>query len=179
MGILYGYKNSLRYLLGIVAGFFVVMLICGAVSSALVDAFPDVENVLRLVGAGYILWLAYHTFKASYAFREDQQAMAGFSRGFFLQLLNPKVIVYGLTLYSSFLSDIVKNPLYLLLSGAALALVGFGAVSTWALFGAAIRSYLKNPRVTQVLNTVLALLLVWTAIELSGLPEMLKTWLAR
>lgn len=173
MGILYGYKRTLPYLFGIVAGFFVVMLLCGWISSTIMLLLPSFENILRIVGAGYILWLAYHTFKATYTFSEDEQALFGFKKGFFLQLVNPKAIIYGLTLYSTFLSSISTNPVYIFISAICLACIGFGAISTWALFGATIRSSLHQPRVTQLFNSALALLLVYTAIELSGVLSLI------
>jgi cysteine/O-acetylserine efflux protein len=172
MGILYGYNASLRYLLGIISGFVLIMLLSGGISTALLFAIPAIESVLHYVGAAYILWLAYHTFKASYSFDEDNQKLLGFSNGFFLQLLNPKVIIYGLTLYSSFLDGITARPFYLVLSALALASVGFCAISTWTLFGASIRKYMGHPRVKQVLNTAFSLLLVFTAVELSGVLEI-------
>lgn len=174
MGILYGYKKTLNYLAGIVTGFFLVMIVCGWISATLREILPSFESILRLIGAIYILWLAYHTFRASYAFDESQQARLGFVNGFFLQLLNPKSIVYALTLYSTFLGGKISEVLPLFLSALALATVGFCAVSTWTLFGASIRAYLKRPRLNQFINTALALLLVYTAIELSGVLDFLN-----
>jgi cysteine/O-acetylserine efflux protein len=173
MGILYGYQKTTRYLFGITVGFFLMMLLSGLISTTLIRIIPAFENIMRVIGAGYILWLAYHTLKASYAFTEGDQLFFGFSKGFFLQLLNPKVIVYGLTLYSTFLGDIASNPLYLLLSALVFAGVAFFATSVWALFGATIRTYINRPRVKQVLNTALSLLLVYAAVELSGLMNVL------
>jgi cysteine/O-acetylserine efflux protein len=168
MGILHGYRKTLNYLLGIISGFFLIMLLSGWISAALLNLLPNVEGVLRIVGAIYILWLAFHTLKASYAFDEEEQHLLGYPQGFLLQLLNPKAIIYGLVLYSTFLPGIGAFPVWLLISVVALTAAGFCAISTWALFGAAIRTYLDRPRVKQMVNTGLALLLVWTAIELSG-----------
>jgi len=173
MGNLYGYDKTLPYLSGIVAGFILMMLLCGWISSTLLQILPAIEGVLRFVGAAYILWLAIHTFRASYVFDEDQQGLLGFKNGFLLQLLNPKVIVYGLTLYSAFLGEIETNPFYLIVSAVTFAGVTFFATSTWALFGASIRTYLHRPWVNQTLNAVLSLLLVYTAVELSGILDYL------
>jgi cysteine/O-acetylserine efflux protein len=173
MGILYGYKSTLRYLLGIGTGFFLMMLLCGWISSTLLQVFPVFESILRIIGAIYILWLAYHTFRASYTFDEDQQLLLGFSKGFFLQLLNPKVIVYGLTIYSTFLGEAVAKHSFLLVSALVLAGIGFSAVTTWTLFGAAIRIYLGRPRIKQILNSALSILLVYSAVELSGVLDLL------
>lgn len=168
IGILCGFRDTFRYLVGIMVGFFIVMLLCGWVSSALLQLLPTLESPLRLIGAAYILWLAFHTLKASYGFSEDEQKLLGFNNGLLLQLLNPKVIIYGLALYTTFLSTIVVRPLFLLISALVLASVGFCAVSTWTIFGTAIRTHLKQQWVGQVMNTVLFLLLVYTAAELSG-----------
>lgn len=175
MGILYGYRKTLPYLAGIVSGFFLVMLLCGLISSTLLRILPGMENILRYLGAVYILWLAYHTLKASYTFEEEQQVLMGFPQGFLLQLLNPKAIVYGLTLYSTFLSGIAGNPFFLVVSTVAVAIVAFAAISTWTLFGTAIRTYLNRPRVKQVLNIALSLLLAFTAVELSGVLDLIFT----
>jgi cysteine/O-acetylserine efflux protein len=169
MGVLYGYKKALRYLLGIAVGFFLVMLLCSMVSTVLLAAFPAFEKFLRWIGAAYILWLAYETLQASYTFKENRQLRPGFAKGFFLQILNPKVIVYGLTLYSTFLVAKIAVPLARLFSALALAATAFCAISIWTAFGASIRSYLQHPKVRILINTVLALLLVYTAFEISGL----------
>ena len=68
MGVLYGYKRTLNYLLGIATGFFFVMLLCGLVSTTLLSVFPAFEKVLRLIGAAYIIWLAVETLRESYTF---------------------------------------------------------------------------------------------------------------
>jgi cysteine/O-acetylserine efflux protein len=173
MGILHGYRATLRYLSGISTGTFLVMLLCGWISSALLQVFPAVEGMLRIIGALYILWLAFHTLKASYAFEEGKQRSLGFSQGLLLQVLNPKLIVYGLTLYSTFLAGVVTNYLHLLLSAVIVTAIGFCSISAWTVLGATIRSHLNRPKVKQILNTTLSLLLVYTAVELSGLLELL------
>jgi cysteine/O-acetylserine efflux protein len=169
MGVLHGYKKTLRYLAGIATGFFFVMLLCGWISTALLKTFPSFETALRFIGAGYILWLAFETLRASYTFETEDQALLGFMKGLLLQVLNPKAIVYGLTLYSTFLAPIKDNPAYLGLSAFFLTAIAFCSVSIWALFGSAIRTYLHQPRIRQAVNLALSLLLVYTAVELSGL----------
>ena len=173
LGVLYGYRKTLVFMAGINTCFFMMMMASGWISTSLQQAFPVFEVVLRIIGAVYILWLAYHTFKASYNFEEGKQPKSGFRKGFFLQLFNVKVIIYALTLYSTFLGEISQNIFYLLLSALILTIVSFTANSTWTLFGAAIRTWLNRPWLKQAVNTVLALLLVYSAIELSDLPGLL------
>jgi cysteine/O-acetylserine efflux protein len=176
MGVLYGYRRALPYLAGIAAGFVGVMLLCGGVSTLLLGAFPSIERVLRWIGAAYIPWLAYHTLRASYGFESDDgQASTpmGFGRGLLLQALNPKMIVYGLALYSGFLAPVLGSPWLRVGSAIFLASVAFVAVSFWALFGSAIKAFLRRPRARLAVNWVLAFFLVCTAIELSGVLALL------
>ncbi|MCJ7736463.1 MAG: LysE family transporter [Anaerolineae bacterium] len=169
MGVLHGYKKTLRYMAGIATGFFLIMLLCSWVSMTLLDAYPALETVLRFIGAGYILWLAYHTLRANYTFGEDDRTLLGFTNGLVLQILNPKAIIYGLTLYSTLLAPATGNSAYQMLSALLLAVVAFCATSTWALFGSLIRAQLKQPKIRRAVSLVLALLLIYTAFELSGL----------
>ena len=174
MGVLYGYRDTLKYMLGIVTGFFLVMLLCGWTSTVLLKVLPSFETALRFIGAGYILWLAFETLKTSYTFQESNQSPMGFGRGLLLQVLNLKAIVYGLTLYSTFLVPITDNSALLVLSATFLATLAFCSVSAWALFGSAIRTVLRQPRIRRLVNLVLSLLLVYTAIELSGLVAAVR-----
>jgi cysteine/O-acetylserine efflux protein len=173
MGILHGYRKTRGYLSGIMAGYFLVLLLCSLASRSLLEVFPSFEIVIRIVGALYILWLAWHTVQASYDFDEQNQRVMGFSRGFFLQLLNPKGILFGLTLYSTFLASVTGTPVYLILSVLVMVGVGFASISTWTLFGAAIRVHLKHRTIKLAVNIGLAALLVFTAFEISGIPELL------
>ena len=172
MGVLYGYRNTLKYLMGIAAGFFLIMLLCAFVSNALLKFIPAAEPVLRIVGAAYILWLAIGTARASYAFNGAEPTPMGFKNGFFLQTFNPKVAVYGLTIYSTFLAPITAHHLVLTLFALLFAAIAFCSTSTWALCGAAIRTHLHQPGVRRLVNAVLVLLLVYTAFDLSGIVSL-------
>jgi cysteine/O-acetylserine efflux protein len=168
MGVLHGYKNTLRYQAGLAAGVFGVMLLSGWISATLLSILPALEPVLRYAGAAYILYLAFGMLRASYIFAEQSGSRLGFGHGLALQILNPKLMVYAFTLFGAFLAPITNHPALLALAAALLAAVSLGATSVWALFGTAIKTYLHNPRLKAAANIVLALLLVYAAIELAG-----------
>ena len=168
-GVLYGYRRTLPYIAGILSGFLGVMLTSGLLSQTLSRNFPSIEAPLRIVGALYILWLAYHSLRASYNFEMAEAPPSGYWIGFFLQAFNPKGLIFGLTVYSTFLAPILNDWGLLLLSGLFLTTLAFLATSLWALSGAAIRRYMGAKKVQQMVNTILALLLVYTAYEISGL----------
>lgn len=169
MGVLHGYRKTLKFLFGLSSGFFIVMLLSGWVSGMLLKAFPGLETLLRYAGAAYILYLAFSILKASYTFKEGDQDAMGYAHGLMLQVLNPKLIVYALTLFASFLAPITGNAALVFLAVVLLAITAFCATSTWALFGSAIKNSLKSPRISLGINVLLALLLVYSAVELAGI----------
>jgi cysteine/O-acetylserine efflux protein len=127
------------------------------------------EPVFRYVGAVYILYLAFGILKASYSFTEKESKPLGFLHGFILQILNPKLFVYAFTLFSAFLATTTRDIISLLVIVTLLAMVAFCAASTWALFGTAINAYLRNPRFCRLINIILSLSLIYTAVSLTGI----------
>ncbi len=169
MGLNFGYRRTFPYLLGIYSGFVIIMGLCALVAGLLSDTMPRIQRYLAWVGAIYILYLAYHTFRASYRFKEGEQAILGFGQGALLQLFNPKVIIYGLTLYTGFLHDIVVSPYQKVGSAFLFALMSLISTSTWTLFGSGIRELFHHEGARLVVNSVLSLLLVATAVQISGI----------
>jgi len=167
MGLLFGYLKSLPFLVGIASGFVIIMLACGGLSGFMTSLVPSLSTWLRWAGCAYILWLAFRTLKASYSFHgEERTVPLGFTNGMMLQLLNPKVIIYGLTLYSTFLYSLVTRPAWMLFSALCLAFNAWLSISLWALFGSTLKKYVTHPGIRKSINFILFLLLVYTAISL-------------
>ena len=173
VGIAAGYNKALPFLGGIVLGFFLVMCFCALVAAALLAAFPWLQVVLRIGGSLYIAWLAVHTFLSGVAADPSGKPLLGFANGLLLQVLNAKVIVYGLTLYSTFVAPLSGRAGPLAVSAALFALVGFCATSTWALAGSTFTRVLSRPLARRITFGVLALLLLYSAVESSGILDLL------
>ena len=169
MGVLYGYRQTRPYLLGIATGFFVIMAACALSASFLLTWAPASAEVLKWAGSLYILWLALGMLKAGYGISGGEGEPRAFAKGMLLQLVNPKAMIYGLTLYSTFLAPLAHRPGYLLGLGLVFALTAFTAVSLWALCGAAISARVERPVVRRSVNSLLSLMLVYTAADLAGL----------
>lgn len=166
MGILYGYKKTFRYILGLVVGNFLIMAMIGLISHILLRSFPILEPVMRYVGAAYIVFLAFRITQSNYTFSEKETQPLGAVHGFMLQMLNPKLFVYALTVFSVYLAPLTDNGGKVLLAALLLALNSFGSMSVWALFGAAIREHLRSERIKLIVNIVLAFFLLYAALRL-------------
>ncbi|MCP4023016.1 MAG: LysE family transporter [Desulfobacteraceae bacterium] len=169
MGITYGYKKTLHFLCGITLGFFVIMIACAFLSSTLLEMMPAAQKYLRWLGGLYILWLALGILRSNSSLEDANGAPKAFSKGFVLQLFNPKVAVYGLTIFSTFLAALSHHISLLAVCALLLSLTAFAATSTWAICGAAIKNKLKNEPFRKGINLFLALVLIYTAVDLSGI----------
>ena len=174
MGVLHGYRKTLPFLLGMVIGFLALMSACAWASTTVLRLFPTLQSILKYIGAAYIVYLACGMLKASYTFATDEQGTSaakplGFGKGFVLQALNPKLVVYGLALFSTFFAPLAERPLQIALVVPLLAAVAFCATSTWTLGGTLIKNQLRHPQMQFGVNVLLSLMLVYTALTLADL----------
>lgn len=162
-GLRSGYRRTLGFLSGMTTGFFVVMLISGMLNVALVSVVPQIRFWLNLFGAAYMIYLAVHIV-LSKPHEDGPQAngLNTFGGGFFLQFVNLKVILYGITVFALFITPIYQNPMLVSLFAPLLACIGFIAVSSWALGGNLFRSFLQ--KYEHWFNLLMGALLVYTAI---------------
>jgi len=159
----FGYKRTLGFLVGMFTGFFLVMLACGLLNVALVNRLPQVRFWLNLLGAGYMVYLAFHIMRSG-AMEDsaDKRDLNSFTVGFGLQFLNLKVILYGITVYAMSITPTFQNPATVSLFALVLAAIGFIAISCWALGGNIFRQTLRKHY--RVFNLAMACLLIYTAI---------------
>jgi cysteine/O-acetylserine efflux protein len=166
----WGLRRTWGYLLGIGLGFFVLLLLSGVFSGALIAVLPGLESYMRWVGATYILWLAYGIAKnEGQGGLKDDAPRRGFAKGFMLQFANPKAILFAVTLYTTFLGPILAHLVPVVLSAALIAIIGFTSIMSWAVFGLGIHRFLQNPLHRRIVNRGFALLLVWTAANVARL----------
>jgi len=161
-----GYKRTLPYILGIVLGTFTVMFLCAWMSFALNEFVPSITKYLKYIGAAYILYLAYKTYRVNYNADADDSVKPQFKDGMLLQLVNPKAIFYGMTVYSTFFASLVDHKLWLTISVLGLAIFTFITVSVWAGFGTVIKHYMTNERIKRAFSIVMVLGLIYAAYKI-------------
>ena len=162
-GMRLGYRRSLPCLLGMAAGFFLLMSASGLLTDFFVRSYSVIAPWLRWIGVAYMAWLGLSLFLPHRAGAVGRDGEATFLSGLLLQLANPKVILYGITIYTSFSALIASSLAAVALSALGLAALGFSSVSLWALTGASLGRFLTNVRARLVFNVAMALLLAWCA----------------
>ena len=98
-----GIKKSKYILLGIYTGFFCIMGICGIFSVALTTFLPNAIKYMKYIGTAYIIWLAYHVITSKPLETDAKTVKQSFWRGFWLQFVNVKIILWGITAFTGFI----------------------------------------------------------------------------
>ena len=161
----HGFKKSQGLIRGIFAGFFSVMILCSFFSVVLVNIIPIIRPVMTYIGVAYILWLAWHIIKSKPQEKANgKEKVDNFITGFILQFVNVKIILYGITAISTFITPYYNSFLSIGTFTILITLLGWAGIFTWAIFGAVFQKFFEKYNTT--VNTIMALLLVYSAISL-------------
>ena len=159
-----GFRRALPFNLGIWVGFTLVMVLCTLFCTALSALIPAIRLPMLVLGAAYMLYLAWGTFRSSDVIQEDH-AREGFRSGLLLQFINPKIYLYGIMSMEAYILPYYSGqPAVLLFFALLLAFIGFVFTLAWAAFGSVFRFLFS--RHARAVNTVMALLLVCCAVSL-------------
>ncbi|GHV43969.1 amino acid transporter LysE [Synergistales bacterium] len=145
--ILGGYRGAFPFILGGATGFFLVMLLCALFNYALEGIIPSVKRYLAFFGALYMVWMALKPFlfkKKHKNINSDtlkKQDKELFAIGFFMQFINPKVILYGLSLMSTMVLPYVNSIYPLLFICVIWSTLSMTSMSSWALGGALFQKF--------------------------------------
>ncbi len=66
-GVNFGFVRSIPHILGVKFGFVALVAACGLGLGLLFTTYPVAQTVLKIVGAGYLLWLAWKVANAGSA----------------------------------------------------------------------------------------------------------------
>ncbi len=156
-----GFLRGLPLNLGMWAGFSLVMVGCAVFCSVLQAWLPMIQTPMRYVGAAYLLWLAWKTFRRSGEISE-RAGKGDFLTGFAMQFINPKVMLYGIMSYEAYILPVFQGQyLILLLFALVLSTIGFVNGLCWSASGSFLKRLFSSH--AKLVNTVLALALCWCA----------------
>ena len=160
-----GFLRGIPLNLGMWCGFTIVMVGCAALTSVLSVWVPKIKPVMLFVGAAYLLWLAWKTFRRSAEIQEKQTGDRLFLTGFAMQFVNPKIMLYGIMSYEAYILPVFEGK-YLILLGFAFVLSSVGFVNglLWSACGDVFRVLFSKH--AKVINSTMAALLVWCAVKL-------------
>ena len=165
-GIKFGFFRSVPNIFGIPTGHGIQLaLVCLGLGS-LFTQFPILLNILRYVGAVYILYLAYKMFGSlSVSSTEEKSRPLRYYEAILFQFVNPKAWVICITAVSLFYPEkenLIVGTLFMVIMSTV---INIPSISVWAFGGSVIRHYLGNNKLKKIIEWFLALLLLATAVS--------------
>ena len=160
-GANYGFRRTLPHMLGISLGHAFMVVAVGVVLLDIFARFPVLNIVLKVLSAGYMLWLAW---KIATAVPPEAKAVAGkpftFLQAAAFQWVNPKAWFMAITAISAYAPQDRGA-----LAGAAVVALVFAAtnwpaISLWAWMGVQVRRFLGTAGRLRAFNIIMAVLLV-------------------
>ncbi len=165
-GAAFGFRRTLPQIWGVTLGFPLMVIAVGFGLGGLFRAVPHLHEVLKFVGAAYLLFLAWKIAVA------DPASGAAIAQPFTLlqaalfQWVNPKAWTLALSVVPTFTTvggDLVAE---VLLIAAVMGAVTFPALAVWASFGVVIARLVSSPRAHRLINLAMALLVAASVVLL-------------
>jgi len=159
-----GKKKGLATVAGLMTGCLVHTTLLAFGVSVLIKENETIFQLIKLFGAGYLLFLAYQVFRSPSEIQlnaqgiEDKSLLQLFKQGFIMNVLNPKVTIFFLAFFPGFLfSDALNTVIQFYVLGFIFIAVSFLIFGAIAVLSAFLGRYLKESR-------KLGLLLKWLQI---------------
>lgn len=162
--IAHGKKYGIATAFGLVLGIIIHTSLIAFGVSAIIQNSPKLFFIIKLLGALYLLYLAYKVFKISSKIDLENSSVPKkpvielIKQGFIMNILNPKVTIFFLAFFPAFIdvsSDNTIQEIYIL--GFIFMLQAFLIFSTFAIVADKSTTFLRD-------NKQFSTILKWTQI---------------
>ncbi|RUO46422.1 LysE family translocator [Pseudidiomarina aquimaris] len=171
-GVNYGVRASMPHFLGICLGFPLMVLLVGFGFGVIFEKFPNLHQLIKVVGVVYLLWLAWHIASAEpKAIKRGDKKPFTFWQAALFQWVNAKAWMMASGAVAAY-TTVQGNPVMEVVAiTLAFLLMAFPCVGVWLLFGSLLRKVLSNSIFQRVFNITMGLILVASII-----PVLQELW---
>lgn len=163
-GLKFGFLKTIPHMSGITVGHILQLIFVCLGLGKIFQVFPEIQNVLKIICAVYLLYLGYKIIGSFSEIKEDDSRPLKFHEAALFQIVNPKAWTISSLAALGFLPK-DGNLIISIFFIATIALIICPlSISPWAAFGSAIRILVKNNKIKALIEYFLAFLLLVTAI---------------
>ena len=163
-GLKFGFMKSIPHISGITIGHIIQLIIVCLGLGQIFIIFPEIQKILKVICAIYILYLGYKILGSINYIKKDGARPLKFYEAALFQIVNPKAWAISSMAVSGFLpkdGNLVTS--VLIMASTALVICPI-SISPWAAFGSSIRNLVKTNKVKRYIEYFLSILLLITAI---------------
>lgn len=158
-GANFGLHRTIPHWLGVSIGFAVLASVVGAGAARVLEIYPTIQQIMRIVCAGYMLWLAWKIATSSQPSHAGvRSSPLSFLQAAAFQWVNPKVWAMALAAISLYAPE--GRISQVIAVSCIFGLVNFPAVGIWVVVGTKVHAILRTPAHLRVFNITMAVLLI-------------------
>ena len=163
-GIKFGFSKTIPHMSGITIGHVLQVIVVCLGLGKIFEMFPEIQNILKIICAAYLLYLGYKIIGSFSKIKEDGSRPLNFYEAALFQIVNPKAWSISTMVASGFLPNDENLFISILFISITALIICPISISVWAVFGSGIRNLVKNNKKKAIVEYFLAILLSITAI---------------
>jgi len=159
-GFNFGIKKTIPHILGVTLGFtaLIISLIIGLIN--IFKIYPNLQEVLKYLGTLFLLYLAFKISFSSSDNSSNSENPVKFIETFLFQFLNPKGVIVGIIVVSTYI-QVDENYINYSLQVIILALLfSITSITSWTLVGRFLRKFATNEKFIKYFNYAMSVLLI-------------------
>lgn len=164
-GIRYGFRGALPAIAGLQIGLSVHIVLVGIGLGTLLTQSLLAFDILKWLGAGYLIWLGIQQWRTSGALdlnvvSKTLPASGLFKRAILVNLTNPKSIVFLAALFPQFIIPHQPQGIQYLVLGVTSVVVDIIVMVGYATLATHVAKWIKEPRQMRLLNRIFGSLFI-------------------
>ena len=163
-GMKFGFIRTLPHLIGISLGLILqIGLTCFGLANLFL-IYPQVQFYMKILCFIYLLYLSWKMLGSFSVVKKESGRPLRFYEASLFQFINPKAWTVAITAVAGFFpleESFFKATMFLALTAPFIC---FPSISLWALFGSTLRMFVNNLKTKKIIEYILALLLILTAL---------------
>ena len=159
-GFNFGIVKTFPHMLGVVSGFTIMVCVLNFGLVNIFKVYPLLQEILKVSGSIFLIYLAYKISFSTNTKQQHKESPLKFIETFFFQFLNPKGVIVGIIIISTYVESGEK---FLNHSFCVIAVCFFSAlisITFWTLVGKFLRRFATNNKFIKLFNYVMSLLLL-------------------
>ena len=163
-GFNFGVIKTVPHILGVTLGFtaLIISLIVGLIN--VFKLYPLIQEVLKFLGTLFLLYLAFKISFSNSETNSNSENPVKFIETFFFQFLNPKGVIVGIIIVSTYI-HLDENYINYSFQVIILALLfSITSITSWTLVGKFLRKFATNEKFIKYFNYAMSLLLLLSIV---------------
>ena len=163
-GIKFGFRRTIPHMVGIPFGHVIqITLVCFGLGT-LFQKYPLIQYYLKWLCFVYLLYLGWKIIGSLTDNEKETGKPLKFYEAAFFQFINPKAWVVALTAATAFFPSEENFIVATSFVAITAPFVCLPSICLWAFFGSSIKLIIKNIKIKKIVEYLLAVLLVITAV---------------